>query len=103
RYKGQDLHFLDLIQEGNFGLIRAVEKFDYHKGFKFSTYATWWIHQSIKRVLAETSKTIRRPMHIMEKTTKINRTQRELLKDLERVQTTYDVKEETDLPAGKVH
>src|SRR5699024_11422153 len=55
RYKGQYLHFLDLIQEGNFGLIRAVEKFDYHKGFKFSTYATWWIHQSIKRGLAEKS------------------------------------------------
>src|SRR5699024_3314718 len=101
-YKGQDLHFLDLIQESNFGLIRAVEKFDYHKGFKFSTYATWWIHQSIKRGLAEKSKTIRRPVHIMEKTTKINRTQRDLLKDLEREPTTTEIGEETGLTAGNV-
>src|SRR5699024_10168788 len=102
RYKGQDLHFLDLIQEGNFGLIRAVEKFDYHKGFKFSTYATWLKHQNTKRSLAEKSKTIRIPMHIIEKTTKINRTQRDLLKDLEREPTTKEIGEETGLPAGKV-
>src|SRR5699024_342108 len=102
RYKGQDLHFLDLIQEGNFGLIRAVEKFDYHKGFKFSTYAMWWIHQSIKRSLAEKSKTIRRPMHIMEKINKIKRTQRDLLKDLEREPTTKEIEKETGLPDGKV-
>lgn len=83
RYVGRGMSFLDLIQEGNMGLMKAVEKFDYHKGFKFSTYATWWIRQAITRAIADQARTIRIPVHMVETINKLVRIQRQLLQDLD--------------------
>ena len=102
RYVGRGMLFLDLIQEGNMGLIKAVEKFDYRKGFKFSTYATWWIRQAITRAIADQARTIRIPVHMVETINKLIRVQRKLLKDLGREPTPEEIGEEMDLTPEKV-
>ncbi|QDI89789.1 RNA polymerase sigma factor RpoD [Salicibibacter halophilus] len=102
RYVGRGMLFLDLIQEGNMGLIKAVEKFDYNKGFKFSTYATWWIRQAITRAIADQARTIRIPVHMVETINKLIRVQRQLLQDLGREPTPEEVSEEMDLTPDKV-
>ncbi|GAK11477.1 RNA polymerase sigma factor RpoD [Geomicrobium sp. JCM 19039] len=102
RYVGRGMLFLDLIQEGNMGLIKAVEKFDYNKGFKFSTYATWWIRQAITRAIADQARTIRIPVHMVETINKLIRVQRQLLQDLGREPTPEEVSEEMDLTPEKV-
>ncbi|MBG9977348.1 RNA polymerase sigma factor RpoD [Facklamia tabacinasalis] len=102
RYVGRGMSFLDLIQEGNMGLMKAVEKFDYHKGFKFSTYATWWIRQAITRAIADQARTIRIPVHMVETINKLVRVQRTLLQDLGREPTPEEIGAEMDLPTEKV-
>ena len=102
RYVGRGMLFLDLIQEGNLGLIKAVEKFDYRKGYKFSTYATWWIRQAITRAIADQARTIRIPVHMVETINKLVRVQRQLLQDKGREPTPEEIAEEMDLPVERV-
>ncbi|WP_044894767.1 RNA polymerase sigma factor RpoD [Bacillus alveayuensis] len=102
RYVGRGMLFLDLIQEGNMGLLKAVEKFDYRKGYKFSTYATWWIRQAITRAIADQARTIRIPVHMVETINKLIRVQRQLLQDLGREPSPEEIAEEMDLTPEKV-
>ncbi|WP_413627357.1 RNA polymerase sigma factor RpoD [Fructilactobacillus vespulae] len=102
RYVGRGMQFLDLIQEGNMGLMKAVEKFDYRKGFKFSTYATWWIRQAITRAIADQARTIRIPVHMVETINKLIRVQRQLLQDLGREPLPSEIGAEMDMPTSKV-
>ncbi|WP_416186251.1 MAG: RNA polymerase sigma factor RpoD [Lentilactobacillus parabuchneri] len=102
RYVGRGMQFLDLIQEGNMGLMKAVEKFDYRKGFKFSTYATWWIRQAITRAIADQARTIRIPVHMVETINKLIRIQRQLLQDLGREPLPEEIGAEMDMPTEKV-
>jgi RNA polymerase primary sigma factor len=101
-YRNQGLPFLDLIQDGSIGLVRAAEKFDYRKGFKFSTYATWWIRQAIARSLADKARTIRMPVHVVEKLNKISRAERMLVTALGREPTTHDVAEVTGIDPDEI-
>ena len=102
RYVGRGMLFLDLLQEGNLGLIKAVEKFDYHKGFKFSTYATWWIRQAITRAIADQARTIRIPVHMVETINKLIRVSRQLLQELGREPTPEEIAAELDMPVERV-
>ena len=102
RYTGRGMSFLDLVQEGNLGLIKAVEKFDYRKGYKFSTYATWWIRQSITRAIADQARTIRIPVHMVETMNRVNRTSRRLLQEYGREPTPEEIAEAMNLPVERV-
>ena len=102
RHVGKGMYFLDLIQEGNLGLIKAVEKFDYSKGYKFSTYATWWIRQAITRAIADQARTIRIPVHMVETIHKVSRTARQLLQEYGREPTTDEIAERLGMTAEKV-
>ena len=102
RYVGRGMQFLDLIQEGNLGLIKAVEKFDYRKGYKFSTYATWWIRQAITRAIADQARTIRIPVHMVETINRLVRTSRQLLQELGREPTMEEIGKRVDMPAERV-
>ena len=102
RYVGRGMLFLDLIQEGNLGLIKAVEKFDYHKGYKFSTYATWWIRQAITRAIADQARTIRIPVHMVETINKLIRVQRQLIQELGREPSPDEIAVEMDIPVERV-
>ena len=102
RYVGRGMQFLDLIQEGNLGLIKAVEKFDYRKGYKFSTYATWWIRQAITRAIADQARTIRIPVHMVETINRLVRTQRQLLQSLGREPSPEEIAKAMDLPVERV-
>ena len=102
RYVGRGMHFLDLIQEGNMGLLKAVEKFDYRKGYKFSTYATWWIRQSITRAIADQARTIRIPVHMVETINKVARASHQLVQELGREPNAMEIADFLDLPLSKV-
>ena len=102
RYRNRGMAFLDLIQEGNLGLMRAVEKFDYRRGFKFSTYATWWIRQAITRAVADQARTIRIPVHMVETINKVVRTQRQLSQELGREPTVEEIASRTQFPVERV-
>jgi RNA polymerase primary sigma factor len=102
RYSGRGMQFLDLIQEGNLGLMRAVDKFDYTKGFKFSTYATWWIRQAITRSIADQGRTIRIPVHMVESMNRVLRTQRQMHQELEREPTLDELADRCGIPADRV-
>ncbi|TLM97507.1 sigma-70 family RNA polymerase sigma factor, partial [bacterium] len=102
RYMGQGVPFLDLIQEGNIGLMKAVDKFEYRRGYKFSTYATWWVRQAITRAIADQARTIRIPVHMIETINKLVRTQRQLQQELGREPTTEELARRMELPVGKV-
>jgi RNA polymerase primary sigma factor len=102
RYAGRGLHLLDIVQEGNLGLMRAVEKFDHSKGFKFSTYATWWIRQAITRAIADQSRTIRIPVHMVESINRVHRVQRQLVQDLERDPTVDELAAKVDMTPERV-
>jgi RNA polymerase primary sigma factor len=102
RYRNQGLPFLDLIQEGTIGLVRAAEKFDYRKGFKFATYATWWIRQAVARALADKARTIRMPVHVVEKLNEISRTEQNLRRELGREPLSWEIARDLDLPLDEV-